>query len=209
MTGVTIVFEGVDGSGKSSLVSKLYNYLKSKGVKSKRSREPGGSEVAEEIRNILVNGSPEKLDSMTELLLMSASRRAHLRDTIIPAMNNSFVLILDRFSDSSASMQGHAGGLGISVAEGVTEMILEGFKPDLVFVVDGDPQVFIDRAKSRSDNFENRFEQKPISYHQKVREGFLIMAERNPDNHVIINGEQSEDDVFNQVLNAVNERFDF
>ena len=131
-----IVIDGVDGSGKGVQTRRLLQSLRDDGQQAILTREPGGSPAAEDIRALLVEGDPEKWDSMTELLLMYAARRAHLRDTIWPALADGKWVICDRFADSSRAFQGIAGNLGLEVVERIHQLVVGDFTPALVLILD-------------------------------------------------------------------------
>ena len=166
-----IVIDGVDGSGKGVQTRLLHQAMSAAGVPCILTREPGGSPAAEDIRALLVNGDPDKWDSMTELLLMYAARRAHLRDTVWPALEQGKWVISDRFADSSRAFQGIAGELGLETVEELHRLSIDAFNPDLVFILDIDEQVALERAMARGD-VEDRFEKKGSEYHRKVRSAF-------------------------------------
>ena len=169
-------------------------------------REPGGSPAAERIRGLLVEGDPGQWDSMTELMLMYAARRAHLRDTIRPALEAGRWVVSDRFADSSRAFQGVAGGLGLELVDRVHEIVVGDFEPALVLILDLDEGIALERAERRGDR-ENRFEKKGPSYHADVRAAFLEIARRDPQRYRVIDGNRDRDAVGGDVIAAVNARF--
>jgi dTMP kinase len=200
-----IVIDGVDGSGKGVQTRLLHKSILDAGQPCILTREPGGSPGAEDIRNLLVNGEPEKWDSMTELLLMYAARRAHLRDTIWPALARGDWIISDRFADSSRAFQGIAGDLGLDTVEALHALSIENFRPDLVIILDIDESVALARAEARGGG-EDRFEKKGAEYHRRVRAAFRSIAASDPSLYVVIDASGSIDEVAQQLRAVVNQR---
>lgn len=201
-----IVIDGVDGSGKGVQTRRLYQALLEQGLPCILTREPGGSEGAEQIRHLLVNGEPEQWDSMTELLLMYAARRAHLRDTIWPALQQGSWIICDRFADSSRAFQGIAGELGLQTVESIHHTSVGDFTPDLVIILDIDQQLALSRAEARGSG-EDRFEKKGDEYHKKVREAFQSIACSNSDLYSLIDASGSIDQVTQHIFGVIEQKF--
>jgi len=201
-----IVIDGVDGSGKGVQSRRLLQALQANHIDSILTREPGGSPAAEDIRKLLVEGDPEKWDSLTELLLMYAARRAHLRDTIKPKLAAGIWVISDRFADSSRAFQGIAGELGLDTVELIHRLVVANFKPDLVLILDLPVDIALQRAEARGGK-EDRFEQKGEKYHQQVRSAFLQIAAGDKKQYEIINASDSIDQVTEAVFDVVNSRF--
>lgn len=201
-----IAFEGVDGGGKGVQSRRLVGALETAGEPVILTREPGGSAAAERIRGLLVEGDPDQWDSMTELMLMYAARRAHLRDTVWPTLERGNWVVSDRFADSSRAFQGIAGGLGLDLVDRVHRIVAGDFEPALVLILDLDEQVALERAARRGDS-ENRFEKKGPSYHADVRAAFLEIARRDRNRYVVVDGNRERDAVADDVVAAVNARF--
>ncbi len=201
-----IVIEGVDGSGKGVQTRLLQQAMIDAGLPCILTREPGGSPAAEDIRELLVNGEPEKWDSMTELLLMYAARRAHLRDTIRPALEQGKWVISDRFADSSRAFQGIAGELGLETVEQLHQLSIDNFTPDLVIILDIDDQVALQRAIARGDG-EDRFEKKGSDYHRKVRAAFRQIAGSNHELYRLIDASGSIEQVASQIFTTLEDKF--
>ena len=199
-----IVIDGVDGSGKGVQTRRLHQAMLSAGLDCILTREPGGSPAAEDIRELLVKGEPEKWDSMTELLLMVAARRAHLRDTVWPALKQGRWVISDRFADSSRAFQGIAGELGLDVVEQMHQLSIGNFSPSLVLILDIDETVALARAEARGEG-EDRFEKKGAAYHQKVRAAFRQIAQSDPARYRLIDASGTMDEVSQQILDCVND----
>jgi dTMP kinase len=201
-----IVIDGVDGSGKGEQTRRLLNAMQVAGLNCILTREPGGSAAAEEIRELLVNGEPDKWDSMTELLLMYAARRAHLRDTIQPALERGDWVISDRFADSSRAFQGIAGDIGLAQVDQLHRFCLGEFNPALVLILDIDEKVALARAEARATG-EDRFERKGGAYHRKVRNAFRQIAASDSERYRLIDASGSIARVNKQILAAVNQHF--
>ncbi len=201
-----IVIEGVDGSGKSLQCRRLHRSFADAGEDVILTREPGGSPAAEEIRCLLVEGTPERWDDMTELLLMYAARRAHLRDTVWPALEQGRWIVSDRHADSSRAFQGIAGQLGLDTVDRMHQLVLGDFAPALVLVLDLREDVALARASQRGDR-EDRFEKKGADYHARVRSAFRRLASEGGDRYVLIDAEQDRDRVSRAIVDAVNRRF--
>jgi len=201
-----IVIDGVDGSGKGVQTRRLLQSLVDAGQQAILTREPGGSPAAEDIRALLVTGEPEKWDSMTELLLMYAARRSHLRDTIWPQLALGKWVISDRFADSSRAFQGIAGDLGLDTVEQIHQTVVGDFKPELVLILDVPESIALARARDRGDN-EDRFEKKGTSYHARVRNAFLQIATSNQQQYQVIDANQSMDQVSEEIIAVINDRF--
>ena len=205
-TNKMIVIDGVDGSGKGVQTRRLLQAMRQAGLDCILTREPGGSPAAEEIRELLVNGDPEKWDSMTELLLMVAARRTHLRDTVWPALAQGRWVISDRFADSSRAFQGIAGELGLQTVEQMHRLTIGDFNPDLVLILDIDEQVALARADARGTG-EDRFEKKGQGYHARVRGAFRQIAASDANRYRLIDASGAMDEVTLKVLAAINDRF--
>jgi dTMP kinase len=202
-----IVIDGVDGSGKGVQSRRLLQSFIDGGESAILTREPGGSPAAEEIRQLLVTGEPEKWDSMTELLLMYAARRAHLRDTVWPALESGKWVISDRYADSSRAFQGIAGNLGIDCVEQLHRVTVGDFEPSMVLVLDISESIALKRTRERG-GCEDRFEKKGAGYHARVRDAFLQIASGDTALYRVIDADQSMDRVSEDIIQAVNRRFD-
>lgn len=198
-----IVIDGVDGSGKGVQTRLLHEALSTISNQVLLTREPGGSPAAEDIRKLLVEGEPEKWDSMTELLLMYAARRSHLVDTIWPMLEQGGWVISDRYADSSRAFQGIAGSLGLELVEKIHREVVGDFEPELVLILDIPESIALQRALGRGGK-EDRFEKKGNEYHAKVRQAFLQIAASNPGKYHVINANQSISAVTQEIFNTIN-----
>lgn len=185
--GVLITFEGVEGSGKSTQAQLLAQYLKEKGREVIFSREPGGTEIGERIRNILLDPDCRQMDARTELFLYLASRNQHVREKILPALRAGKVVILDRFADSSVAYQGFGRELGERFVARLNKLATRGLKPDITFLVDVPVVVGYQRKeKGKLD----RMEQEEVKFHERVRNGYLRLARRAPGRIKVVAGER-------------------
>lgn len=201
-----ISIEGVDGSGKGVQTRLLLAAFTEAGQDCILTREPGGSPAAEDVRALLVNGEPETWDSMTELLLMYAARRAHCRDTIWPALQRGSWVISDRFADSSRAFQGIAGELGLDTVEQMHALSIGDFNPDLVIILDIDESIGLQRAADRNAG-EDRFEKKGQRYQQKVRAAFQQIAESNSQRYRLLDATGTIEQVHRSIIQTINQHF--
>lgn len=201
-----IVIDGVDGSGKGVQTRRLHQALIHAGQQAILTREPGGSPAAEDIRKLLVEGEPEKWDAMTELLLMYAARRSHLRDTIYPALGAGEWVVSDRFADSSRAFQGIAGELGLELVEKVHALVVGDFVPDLILILDIPETIALQRAIDRGGQ-EDRFEKKGVDYQSRVRQAFLQIATSDAGHYKIIDADRTIDEVSQNIIDTVNQHF--
>ncbi len=207
--GLFITFEGIEGCGKSTQAKMLYNYLTTKGYKTVLSMEPGGTDIGQKIREILVN--PEYkgiLHPITEALLYQADRNQHLKEKIIPHLEKGYIVISDRYQHSSLAYQCFGRGLDIDKIEWVFKNLVNGLIPDIVFLIDIDEETSLKRVKNRakSENIElSRFEIEHINFHKKVRQGFLSLAKENK-NFVVIDGNQSIEAINKRIISIVEKR---
>ena len=196
ITGKFITFEGGEGVGKSTQSKKLVDYLNNNGIKAVWTREPGGCDDAEEIRKLLISGGKDRWDGITELLLMYAARRVHTEKKIKPLLQNGVAVISDRYLDSSLAYQGFASNLPIQTINTVRDIVLGDFRPDLTIFLDLDTEKGLKRTDLRGE--KNRFEEKDLLFHKKVREGFNYIYE-NEKNRKIIKidaGDEGIEDLF-------------
>lgn len=168
--GKFITFEGGEGAGKSTQSKKLVEYLNNNKIEAVWTREPGGCEDAEEIRKLLISGGKDRWDGITELLLMYAARRVHTEKKIKPLLKKGVVVVSDRYLDSSLAYQGFASNIPMETINSIRDIVLGDFRPDLTIILDLDIKEGLNRADIRGE--KNRFEDKDLSFHQKVREGF-------------------------------------
>ena len=195
--GRFITFEGIDGSGKSTQARLLTAYLKSKDIDVVLTREPGGSPGAEEIRRLLVEGSPDRWSGETEILLFTAARRDHMEKTIRPALDRGATVISDRFADSTRVYQGAARGDLRDVVDRLHDAVI-GMEPDVTFVIDMDPAEALSRGLARKSG-EDRFEDMGQSFQEKLRNGFHDLVKANPARCHMIDGQRDANAIAHDV----------
>ncbi|KIN64178.1 Thymidylate kinase [Sulfitobacter noctilucicola] len=203
-TGLFISFEGIDGSGKSTQARLLADHLIAKGRDVVLTREPGGSPGAEEIRALVLQGSPDRWSAETEILLFTAARRDHLERTIQPALDAGKVVICDRFADSTRMYQGLSRGDLRGTVDNLHRLMI-GVEPDLTLLIDMPPDQGLSRALSRQ-GVEERFEEFGEDLQKAMRAGFLDLATEFPERFIKINGAQEIDAVAADVARAVDAR---
>ena len=179
-----ISFEGGEGSGKTTQLRLLAAQLRAAGHDVLETREPGGTEGAEAIRQLLLTGGADRWDGMSELLLVCAARRDHVRRVIRPALDAGSMVLCDRFIDSTLAYQGYAQGLGAETVHALHRLALENFMPDLTFLLDLPPEEGLDRARRRGA--ASRFDKLDPSFHGRVREAFLEIAASRPERFAVL-----------------------
>ena len=200
-SGLFLTFEGIDGSGKSSQARLLADHLRGLGHDVVLTREPGGSAGAEEIRRLVLEGDPDRWSAETELLLFTAARRDHLERTIEPALAAGKVVICDRFADSTRMYQGLSRGNLRAIVDQL-HVLMIGREPDMTLLIDMDPQTGLTRAKGRQGT-EERFEDFGLDLQEKMRAGFLALAEEFSDRFRVIDGNRDMDSVTRDVTEIV------
>ena len=199
--GIFITFEGVDGSGKSTQVKEIANTLNKNGYPTVLTREPGGSIGAELIRKLLVEGDPDRWSPETEMLLFTAARRDHFEKTINPALREGKIVISDRFADSTRIYPGATRGDLRSIVDKLHKLMI-GYEPDLTIIIDIDPSESLARGLARGSG-EDRFEEFGLNFQQKLRRGFLNLADDFGERCKVINGAQSIEKVSSEILTKV------
>ena len=190
--GKFITVEGGDGVGKSTQISLIYEFLKEKRLQVKLTREPGGTEIGEMIRNWILYGEHDQLDLTTEASLMFAARAYHVDHIIRPSIENGIWVISDRFTDATYAYQGYAKGLNIEVIETLEKTIINDFKPHMTFLLDSEIDLSRKRMKDRTLDY---FEREDDSFYHKIRKGYLKLANANKERIKIINASQSIENV--------------
>lgn len=203
--GSFITFEGGEGTGKSTQVARLVERLRARDLEVVQTREPGGSQGAEEIRNLALNGDAGRWSATTETLLMYAARSDHLERTIRPALEAGRWVVCDRFADSSRAYQGAGGGTPAAFIETLDAAIVGPTQPDLTLVFDLPVEVGLERAFGRG-LFETRFESKGLEFHERLRRGFLDIAAAHPERCVVIDADGDQETVEARVWAAVEAR---
>ncbi len=200
--GFFITFEGIEGCGKTTQAKKLYEYLNMLGFKTHLTKEPGGTLIGSEIRRILLSQWEEKFPPIAELLLYEADRSIHTNNVIKPLLQQDYIVVSDRFYDSTTAYQHYGRGIDYNFVDFLNKTVTEGLKPDITFLLD----ISVEEAFKRLDRKKDRIENESLDFHRKVREGFLIIAEKEKDRFIILDATKSPDDIFQEVLKALKER---
>ena len=198
-----ITLEGPEGSGKTTAVETAVKKLEEMGYQIVRTREPGGTPIAEQIRNVILDKANTAMDPRTEALLYAASRRQHLAEKVWPAIKEGKIVICDRFLDSSLAYQGVARGLGVDEVLNINLFATENTWPDLTLLFDLDPEVGLARINSNPDREVNRLDVEKLDFHKKVRNAFLDLAKRFPDRFVVIDASQPREVVAKATLDTI------
>ena len=201
-----ITFEGGEGCGKSTILKAIKERLESEGVSVVLTREPGGTPIAEQIRNVILDKANTAMDGRTEALLYAASRRQHLVEKIWPALQEGKTVLCDRYLDSSLAYQGGARGLGIDEVLSINLFATEGTYPDLTLLFDLEPEQGLARIAANQNREVNRLDLEKLDFHHQVRNNFLALAKRYPDRYVIIDASQPLADVIEDAYKAIKER---
>lgn len=188
MNGLFITIEGNDGSGKTTIINGIKKMLNEKGIDYIQTREPGGSEIAEKIRQVILDKNNDKMDARTEALLYAASRRQHIVEVVLPALKAGKLVLCDRFVDSSLAYKGYARGIGIDEVYKMNQFATEGLLPDLTIYLTVTPQVGIKRKSAQKEL--DRLERENLGFHEKVYQGYQKVVEMFPDRIVAIDGER-------------------
>ena len=208
MSGLFITIEGPDGAGKSSVVKKLVTAIQeTTSTPLVITREPGGSDIAERIRDILLDPIHTNMDDRTEALLLAAGRRQHVIEKINPALERGDIVLCDRFVDSSIAYRGQARGIGIEEVKAINEFAIEGLRPDLTVYLDVDAEVGLNRIKdSKSNRTQDRLELEEVAFHEEVRKGYLALIKAEPERFVTVDASRSEEEVFEKVWETVKKK---
>lgn len=196
--GLMISLEGGEGAGKTTILKKIESLFQAQSIEFITTREPGGVNISEQIRDVLLDKENTEMDPRTEALLFAAARRQHLIQKVIPALEAGKVVIMDRFIDSSLVYQGYVRGISIDEVFELNQFAIEGLLPDLTLYFDLDPKIGLARINSDKDREINRLDLEADNFHIKVREGYLKLNDRF-DRFEVIDAEQDIDGVFEQV----------
>lgn len=186
-----ISIEGPEGSGKSSAIKIVYERLIKDGYSIIQTREPGGTSISEQIRNIILDKDNTEMDSRCEALLYAASRRQHLVQKIWPALKKGYLVFCDRYLDSSLAYQGIARDIGLEEVLNINLFATENTFPDLTLLFDIEPEIGLKRIASNADREVNRLDLEKLEFHKKVRSGYLLLAKKYPERIKIIDASQS------------------
>lgn len=197
MKGLFISFEGGDGAGKTTQIMKLKNYYEQQGRKVVLTREPGGTRIAETIRELILNPEFKEMDFMTEALLYAASRAQHVKQIILPALMEGKVVLCDRFVDSSVVYQGIGRSLGVDTVEKINSYATLGLMPQVTLLIDLPVEEGIKRKKKQQTL--DRLEAEKQGFHEQVRKGYLDLANRHPDRIEIVDGMKKPEEIWEAI----------
>ncbi|NLM16442.1 MAG: dTMP kinase [Candidatus Riflebacteria bacterium] len=203
-----ITFEGPEGSGKSTQINKLCEYLKSKGADVLITREPGGTFAGDRIRSILIDKSSGDLEPETELFLMAAQRNEHFKKVIKPALDKGKVVLCDRYFDSSMAYQGYARKIGMERVKKLHDEFLQDYLPSSTILLSISPETGLNRVKERAQKNPDRIESESQDFHLMVSEAYEKLAKIYPERFIkIIADNKTPDDIFEEILKAINEKY--
>ncbi len=200
--GLFITFEGGEGSGKSTVIQQVKQQLLDKQLDVFITREPGGSGIGEEIRQTLLKHENTNMDPLTESYLFAAARRQHLMECIVPKLAADVVVLCDRYVDSSIVYQGYARGIGVEQVAAINKVVIEDYVPQLTFFIDVSPEVALARIQTGRD--QNRLDVETAAFHQKVYEGYMLLAAQTP-RIKRIEGDQPVEQVVADIMKYINE----
>lgn len=203
--GLFISFEGCDGCGKTTALKLVEEKLNKNGVFPLMTREPGGSKIAEQIRNIILDKANTEEDIKTEALLYAASRRQHLIDVVLPALNSGKLVISDRYVDSSLAYQGYARGIGLEAVLSINNFAIDNLYPDLTFFLDLPPQEGLKRIQSRERD-KDRLDVEKEEFHKRVYQGYQIVNEIFKDRIIKIDASKSPDEISDKIVSVILEK---
>ena len=198
-----ITIEGPEGSGKTTAVDYAVKKLEEMGYQIVRTREPGGTPIAEQIRNVILDKANTSMDKRTEALLYAAARRQHLVEKVWPALKEGKIVVCDRYLDSSLAYQGGARKLGVDNVLEVNMFATEGTFPDLTLLFDIEPELGLARISANANREVNRLDLEKLDFHKTVRNTFLELAKRYPERFVIIDASKSKEEVANKTLEVI------
>ncbi|MCD8195006.1 MAG: dTMP kinase [Coprobacillus sp.] len=201
-----ITIEGPEGSGKTTAVKYAVSELEKMGYQIVMTREPGGTPISEQIRDVILSKENTSMDARTEALLYAASRRQHLVEKIWPALKEGKIVICDRYLDSSLAYQGGGRGLGVDNILNVNSFATEETFPDLTLLFDIDPEIGMERIAKNENREVNRLDLEEIDFHRKVRQTFLDLAKRYPERYVVIDASKDKETVEKEVLDIILKR---
>ncbi len=198
MNGIFITLEGPDGSGKSTIMKLIIDYFNNKNIDFIATREPGGTEIGEKIRNIILDEKNKNMAAETEALLYAASRGQHIEEKILPALKMGKVVLCERFVLSSLAYQGVGRNLGIEKVKMINDFAIKGVSPDLTLFFHVDPVVTLDRKTEKEGG--DRLEKEGSKFHKEVYEGYMKLLSLYPENIEIIDASKSIEEVFHQSI---------
>ncbi len=210
--GLFITFEGGEGTGKSTQLKLLADFLAQRNIPVITTKEPGGTEVGQELRRILVTGDKDKMDAVAEALLYYADRRIHMTKKVWPALEEGKWVLSDRFADSTVAYQyyGYNKRVPYQTLENLYKLAVGDFKPDLTILLDINPEIGLARSLAKAGHMavkETRHESRALEFHNNLRNGYLEMAQKEPERFVVLNADKTIEDLHQEIVKTVTERF--
>lgn len=209
MKGIFITFEGIEGTGKSTQIVLLANYLVARKRPVTLTREPGGTSIGDQVRRILLDPQNTNLAARAELLLYAAARVQHIEELIRPELAAGKIVLCDRFSDATLAYQGYGRSLEPDTILTLDRIATGGMKPDLTILLDIDPTAGLARARGRNSTrgleTEARFENEDLAFHDRVRRGYLVLAEQEPDRFQVVDATPTPDEIQNRIRKIVDD----
>ena len=206
-SGKLITFEGLDGCGKSTQLEKANDWLSEKGFTVQTTREPGGTVIGQQIRNILLNPEHEELQPESELLLYLADRIQHLQESILPEIAAGKIVLCDRFHDSTVAYQSYGRGLDLISIESIVEHCIKPYAPDLTILLNISPETVAARLNRRQEHAEkDRLDSESLSFFTRVAQGFEELSAAEPERFVCLNGEQEIEVIHQEIIDAFQQR---
>jgi len=199
--GIFISFEGIEGSGKTKQSRLLYEYIRKSGYKVILTGEPGGTQIGLKIRDLLLSVENRKMTPVSELLLYNASRAQHIKEVILPALKKGFIVITDRFIDSTKAYQGYGRGIDLKLIEFLEKIVTEDIRPDLTLLLDLDVKIGLKR--NRGINKTDRLELEDVKFHKRVREGYLKIAAKELERIKLIDATDSIEEIHLKIIDIV------
>ncbi|AJG96827.1 thymidylate kinase [Clostridium beijerinckii] len=201
--GLFIVFEGGEGTGKTTAIDAIYDWITENNFECIKTREPGGIKISEQIRQVILSKDNKEMDAKTEALLYAAARRQHLVEKVIPALNQGVIVLCDRFIDSSLAYQGYARNLGIEEVLSINKFAIGEYMPDISVLFDLDPKIGLARIANNACREVNRLDIEKLEFHERVREGYDIVYKNNNHRIVKIDANNTKENVINQIKNIL------
>lgn len=201
--GKFIVFEGGEGSGKTTISDMVYEFLLDNNIDCIKTREPGGIKISEQIREVILDKNNTSMDPKTEALLYAAARRQHLVEKVITNLNNGVHVLCDRFVLSSLAYQGYARGLGTEEVYEINKFAIGDCMPDLTLFFDVAPEIGLERISKNKEREVNRLDLEHLDFHHRVRNGYKTLSENKEHNVITINAEKTIQEIFEEVKNII------
>lgn len=205
--GVFITVEGPEGAGKTTVISEIGQRLQDQGRKVLLTREPGGIKISEDIREIILDNQNIEMDAKTEALLYAAARRQHLVEKVMPALEEGYLVLCDRFIDSSLAYQGYARGIGIDEILKINQFAIDEMMPDLTIFFDIDPETGLSRVMSNEAREQNRLDKEALSFHERVYEGYEQVMKRYGERIIRTDASLNKEVVTENVYQIIASRF--